>query len=117
MERSTSWPAWSPRAAVAGCRWDGSRGCAPPTPRQRYGLGATKGALRVGHDADIALVSLDEAWTVRAAESESAQEYTPFEGFDMTARVTDVWLRGSRIVTDGVVTSETGGRYLSRPTA
>lgn len=86
-------------------------------PARRYGLGATKGALAVGLDADIALVDLSRSWTVRAAESVSAQEYSPLEGFEMTAAVTDVFLRGTQIVTDGVVTEETGGRYLSRPTA
>ena len=34
----------------------------------------------------------------------------------MTARVTDVFLRGNQIVTDGAVTDVAGGRYLSRPT-
>ena len=86
-------------------------------PARRYGLGGSKGALAVGLDADIALVDLDRAWTVRAADSVSAQEYSPLEGFEMTAAVTDVFLRGEQIVTDGVVTETAGGRYLSRPTA
>jgi allantoinase len=85
-------------------------------PAVRYGVGATKGSLEVGKDADIVLVDLDRSWTVRADESVSAQEYSPLEGFEMTAAVTDVWLRGQQIVTDGVVTEETNGRYLSRPT-
>ncbi len=86
-------------------------------PARRYGLGGTKGALAVGLDADIALVDLGKSWTVRAAESVSAQEYSPLEGFDMTAAVTDVFLRGEQIVTDGVVTETAGGKYLSRPTS
>ncbi len=86
-------------------------------PADRFGLGATKGAIRVGLDADLALVDLDHAWTVRAEDSVSAQEYTPFEGFEMTAQVTDVYLRGLPIVVDGVVGDTTTGRYLSRPTA
>ena len=53
---------------------------------------------------------------MRAADSESAQEYTPFEGFELTARVTDTFLRGQQVMTDGVVTEESHGRYLSRPT-
>nr|WP_253945503.1 dihydroorotase family protein [Nocardioides sp. zg-DK7169] len=86
-------------------------------PAQRYGLGATKGAIEVGKDADVALVDIDQAWTVRAADSVSSQEYTPFEGADLTAKVTDTFLRGQQIMTDGVVTDETPGRYLARPTA
>ena len=86
-------------------------------PAARYGLGASKGAIAVGRDADLALVDTSCDWTVRAAESESAQEYTPFEGFSLTARVTDTYLRGIAVMTDGVVTTEAVGRYLSRPSA
>ena len=59
---------------------------------------------------------LDEQ-AVRAADSESAQEYTPFEGFELTAAVTDTFLRGERVLTDGKVTGGQNGRYLSRPYA
>ena len=54
---------------------------------------------------------------MRAADSVSAQEYSPLEGFEMTAAVTDVFLRGEQIVTDGEVTEAAGGRFLSRPTS
>ena len=39
------------------------------------------------------------------------------EGFEMTAAVTDVFLRGEQIVVDGAVTETPGGRYLSRPSS
>ncbi|MEU3098591.1 dihydroorotase family protein [Streptomyces sp. NPDC006967] len=84
-------------------------------PARRYGL-PTKGRIAAGFDADIALVDPDETWTVRAADSESAQEYTPFEGFELTARVTDTFLRGHRIFADGKVAGEPVGSYLHRPT-
>ncbi|KAA9381549.1 dihydroorotase family protein [Microbispora cellulosiformans] len=84
-------------------------------PAQRFGL-RTKGALQVGYDADIALVDPSVTWTVRAEDSESAQEYTPFEGFELTAAVTDTFLRGRRILADGKVTGEAEGVYLRRPT-
>ena len=86
-------------------------------PARRYGLGATKGSLELGKDADIALVDTSVTWTVRAAESESTQEYTPFEGAELTAKVTDTFVRGHRVMTDGVVGGEPVGRYLRRPTA
>ena len=84
-------------------------------PAQRYGL-RTKGALAEGFDADIALVDDTVTWTVRAEASESTQEYTPFEGFEMRAAVTDTFLRGHRVLEDGAVVGEPTGRYLSRPT-
>ncbi|MBB4905255.1 dihydroorotase [Actinophytocola algeriensis] len=84
-------------------------------PATRFGL-RTKGALGVGFDADIALVDPGVDWTVRAADSESTQEYTPFEGFAMTAAVTDTFLRGHRVLESGKVVGEPVGRYLKRPT-
>ncbi|MBF6331190.1 dihydroorotase [Nocardia transvalensis] len=82
-------------------------------PARRYGL-ATKGDIAPGYDADIVLVDPDAHWTVRAADSESAQEYSPFEGFEMTARVTDVFLRGRRILRSGKIDAPPLGRYLRR---
>ncbi|TDC63413.1 hydantoinase [Actinomadura sp. GC306] len=82
-------------------------------PARRYGLGG-KGDIAEGYDADIALVDPDSAWTVRAAASESAQEYTPFEGFAMTARVTDTFVRGHRVYSGGEVTGPPVGRYVPR---
>ena len=83
-------------------------------PAQRFGL-RTKGQLAVGFDADIALVDDNVSWTVRAEDSESAQEYTPFEGFDMTAKVTDTFVRGTHVFADGQVQGEPTGQYLARP--
>ncbi|GAB4586524.1 dihydroorotase [Nocardia sp. IFM 10818] len=85
-------------------------------PARRYGL-AGKGAIGAGHDADIVLIDPDARWTVRAADSESAQEYTPFEGFAMNAAVTDVFLRGRHVVRDGRVQGDPHGRYLRRTPA
>ena len=84
-------------------------------PAQRLGL-RSKGVIDVGCDADIALVDPNATWTVRAEDSESTQEYTPFDGFEMTAKVTDTFLRGRQILKDGRVVGEPTGRYLRRPT-
>ena len=61
------------------------------------------------------LVDPNSRWTVRAKVSESAQEYTPFEGFDMEASVRHTLLRGRPILRDGSVVGEPSGRYLARP--
>ncbi len=82
-------------------------------PARRYGLTA-KGDIAPGYDADIVLVDPDTRWTVHAGDSESAQDYTPFEGFEMRARVTDVFLRGRRILRAGKIDEAPGGRYVPR---
>lgn len=84
-------------------------------PATRFGLGARKGRLAAGYDADIALVDPDTRWTVRAADSFSTQEYSPFEGLEMTAQVVRTLLRGRTIFADGAMVGEPTGRYLSRP--
>jgi allantoinase len=85
-------------------------------PAQRFGL-HTKGTVEAGYDADFCLVDTNASWTVRAAESESSQEYTPFEGFDMTARVTDTFLRGQQVFGGGKIVGEPRGRFVRRPTS
>ena len=82
-------------------------------PAQRYGL-ADKGTLAEGYDADVAIVDGNRSFVVRSAESESTQEYSAFEGFEIGATVTDTFLRGRQILADGKVVGEPTGRYIHR---
>ena len=82
---------------------------------KRYGL-HHKGAIEIGFDADIALVDPNVSYVVKAEDSLSAQEYTPFEGFELTARVTNTWLRGKEIFKDGNIVGSPAGQYQFRPT-
>jgi allantoinase len=84
-------------------------------PAQRYGL-LTKGDLAPGFDADIALMDPNKTFTVHADDSDSTQEYTPFEGHELTGRIDHVFLRGSQILKDGVVVGTPTGEYQHRPT-
>jgi allantoinase len=83
-------------------------------PAKRYGL-RTKGDLAPGCDADIVLVDPAKSFTIHAAESESQQGYTPFEGLEMSAQVTHTFLRGQLIYADGNVVGPARGQYLHRP--
>jgi allantoinase len=84
-------------------------------PAQRYGLG-NKGDIAAGYDADLVLVDPQETFVVRAAESESKQGYTPFEGKALTGRVKTTLLRGQVIYDGGNVVGPARGRYIRRPT-
>lgn len=82
-------------------------------PAERFGL-KQKGDLAVGKDADFCLVDDDVTYEVHAADSLSTQEYTPFEGFELTARVTDTYLRGSAVLRDGDVVGTPRGQFVRR---
>ena len=84
-------------------------------PARRFGLNK-KGDIADGFDADFVLVDPTETWTVRAADSESTQGYTPFEGIELSARVKATFLRGELVCEDGKVLGPPRGRYLHRPT-
>jgi allantoinase len=83
-------------------------------PARRYGLRG-KGELAPGFDADIALVRTGIADVIRAADSESAQGYSPFEGYELHARVTTTLLRGEIVFDQGKIVGPPRGRYLHRP--
>lgn len=84
-------------------------------PARRFGL-LDKGDIAPGFDADLVLVDPDETFVVRAAESESQQGYTPFEGQELTGRVKRTLLRGQLIYDHGTIVGDARGRYLRRPT-
>ena len=83
-------------------------------PAQRFGLPA-KGDIAIGYDADLVLLDPNETFVVRAAESESQQGYTPFEGMELTGRVKSTFLRGNLIYDQGQVIGSPQGKYLKRP--
>jgi allantoinase len=68
-------------------------------------------------DADLALVDPQESFVVRAAESESKQGYTPFEGKELTGRVKTTILRGQVVYDAGQIVGPARGRYIRRPVA
>jgi allantoinase len=108
---------------LAGVYSEGSkRGLAPHrmaellslNPARRYGL-LHKGDIAVGLDADLALLDPERRVTVRAADSPSAQGYTPFEGQELTGQVTATFLRGRLAWEAGRVVGPARGRYIHRP--
>lgn len=84
-------------------------------PAQRFGL-HNKGTISVGYDADVVLIDPKETWTIRAEDSESSQEYSPFEGMELNARVRHAFLRGHQILDRGKVVGRSEGRFIRRPT-
>jgi dihydroorotase (multifunctional complex type) len=84
-------------------------------PARAYGLAPRKGAISLGADADLAIVDMEETHTVTTGRLLSAQEYTPFEGMELTGWPVRTILRGQTVFADGEAVGEPKGAYLKRP--
>ena len=62
-------------------------------PAKLFGLDR-KGQLKVGADADIAIVDLKKEWVVDAKELKSKSRNTPFDGWKMKGRVVKTIVSG-----------------------
>jgi len=79
---------------------------------QMFGLYPRKGTLAIGSDADIVLFDPNESWVVQAEDLRHKQQWSPWEGKEITGRVRRTFRRGETIY------DETGGGeplMLARP--
>ncbi len=79
-------------------------------PARVFGL-ANKGSIRVGYDADFAIVDLRSAWTLTDSQMAYLSGWTPFHGWEVRARVVRTIVRGKTVAADG----ELVGQALGRP--
>jgi dihydroorotase-like cyclic amidohydrolase len=84
-------------------------------PARAYGLAPRKGSIIVGADADLAIVDMDQTHPVTTQRLLSAQEYTPFEGMELTGWPLRTILHGKTVFADGEPVGEPYGTYLQRP--
>ena len=83
-------------------------------PAELFGLYPRKGAIRVGSDADFAVIDLNEKWTVVGEEQLSAAAYSPWEGEAFTGRVRHTFVRGNKVFSVGEEFGPATGRFLAR---
>ena len=88
------------------------------TPARLFGLYPRKGTIRVGSDADFAIVAIGNTKTIRAADLEfhdTSQRWTPYEGREVSVDVVYTVLRGQVVYEHGNVIGAPGdGRLLAR---
>jgi dihydropyrimidinase len=83
-------------------------------PARIFGL-SQKGTLEVGTDADIIVFDPDETWTVDADENESNADFSLYDGWELTGRVKETYVRGERLVEDSELTGVSGhGEFIDR---
>lgn len=83
-------------------------------PAALMGLGARKGRLAPGLDADIVLFDPEARYAWRPL-GDSDVDGSLWNGRQVAGRVTDVWLRGTRVVEDGALCpAQPGGAFLPR---
>lgn len=88
------------------------------SPARHFGLYPRKGTLTVGFDADFAIMDMNKRQKVSRALLQSAQDFTPFEGVELTGWPTETILRGQPVFSKGRIVGKPGaGRYLKRPLA
>jgi dihydropyrimidinase len=84
------------------------------TPARRFGLGR-KGAIEIGHDADVVIFDPAARRTIRAADLHHTSDYTPYEGLEVSGAVRDVFIRGRPVIQDGAFVGTRGaGQFVER---
>jgi dihydropyrimidinase len=75
-----------------------------------------KGTIRVGSDADLVVVDLDETKTVTPGLLQAGSDYSIYDGTEVTGWPTHTVVRGEVAFAEGEVVGEKGyGTQIRRP--
>jgi dihydroorotase-like cyclic amidohydrolase len=85
---------------------------ASTSPARAFGLAPAKGAIAIGADADLAIVDMEASHAVTTERLLSAQDFTPFEGMELTGWPVQTLLRGRVVLRDGAPVGAPSGVYL-----
>jgi len=78
-------------------------------------MALAKGRIEVGYDADIIVVDYNKEYIIKGGSLASKAKFTPFEGWRVRGKVTDVYLRGVKVLEDGDPLVSAGfGRLVRR---
>lgn len=83
-------------------------------PARLYGMYPKKGVIKAGSDADLVIFNPRGDGVISSKTDHSRCDYNPYEGVRTTGRIEKVYLRGRLVCSDGVITLEHSGRYVTR---
>ena len=87
-------------------------------PAKIFGLYPKKGAIIPGADADLVIMDPDAKHTFKISDMHGANDYTCYEGMELTGRIEKVYSRGNLVAENNVFKGSKGaGRYLKRGTS
>jgi allantoinase len=86
-------------------------------PAYLVGLGARKGAIATGRDADLVVWDPEEEFTVDASVLQHRHKVTPYEGMRLRGVVRETWVRGERVYNRGHFVHEPRGQLLRQSAA
>jgi dihydroorotase len=85
------------------------------SPAEILGIYPRKGAIRIGSDADLAIIDLKKKVTINSENIYSKAGYTPFEGKKARGIPIKTIVRGETIMEDGIVIGKPGyGELITR---
>ncbi len=86
-------------------------------PARLFGLFPRKGIIQSGSDADFTIVDLQSTYCLHAGEMHTACGWIPYEGRQVTGRVTYTIVRGEILMENGSITGRPGfGKFIPRGT-
>ena len=80
-------------------------------PARLFGM-AAKGRIAVGYDADITIVDMKRRETITDRWIASRAGWTPFNGVSVTGWPVGTFVRGNKVVWDGVLTTPAHGERI-----
>jgi len=83
-------------------------------PAKLYGAFPRKGRIAVGSDADIVVFDPDATGVISAKTQAYNTDYAPYEGFETSGLIEQVYLRGLKVVEKHKVVNEHKGCFLKR---
>ena len=83
-------------------------------PAKVFGFYPRKGAIRVGSDADFAIVDMDKKKTVIGSEIQAKCKWSPFDGWELHGLPVMTIVRGEVVMKDQQIVGKPGyGKFIA----